>query len=84
MNAALKDLLVLVNELVENLGGEVVADGMSNQGWLRPDSDKIPELVIDYFENQVFDDEYDDIMSEVYNEFHNIAAQNDYTIKTTY
>lgn len=78
------DLMILVNELIDNIGAKNVADGMDNQGWLRPDDSKIEALIRDYFENQVFEDEFDEIMEEVYGEFYNIAAQFDYEIKTTY
>lgn len=84
MNVSVKDLLVLVNELIDNLGGEVVAQGMEDQGWLKPDPDKVTDFVVDYFDNQVFDDEFDDIMDEVYVEFYNIADANNYKIQTTY
>ena len=84
MNDAINDLLILVNELIANIGAKNVADGMDNQGWIRPDDSKIEALIRDYFENQVFEDEFDQIMEEVYAEFYNIAAQFDYKIKTTY
>lgn len=81
---SINDLLILVNELIDNIGAKNVADGMENQGWLRPDNSKIEARVRDYFEAEVFEDEFDEIMEEVYAEFYNIAAQFDYEIKTTY
>lgn len=53
---SVNDLMVLVNELIDNLGAKNVADGMDNQGWLRPDDSKIEAAVRDYFENEVFED----------------------------
>lgn len=84
MNDAINDLLILVNELIDNIGAKNVADGMDNQGWIRPDDSKIEEWIRNYFENEVFEDEFDAIMEEVYSEFYNIAAQFNYKIKTTY
>lgn len=81
---SINDLLILVNELIANIGAKNVADGMENQGWIRPHASKIEEAVREYFEEQVFEDEFDEIMEEVYAEFYNIAAQFDYEIKTTY
>lgn len=81
---AINDLLILVNELIDNIGAKNVADGMDNQGWIRPDDSKIEAEVRQYFEEQVFEDEFDQIMEEVYAEFYNIAAQFDYEIKTAY
>ena len=81
---SINDLLILVNELIDNIGAKNVADGMDNQGWIRPDDSKIEAAVRDYFENEVFEAEFDAIMEEVYAEFYNIAAQFDYEIKTTY
>lgn len=84
MYDAVNDLLILVNELIDNIGAKNVADGMDNQGWIRPDDSKIEEAVRQYFGAEVFEDEFDAIMEEVYAEFYNIAAQFDYEIKTTY
>lgn len=84
MYDAVNDLLILVNELIDNIGAKNVADGMDNQGWIRPDDSKIEEAVRKYFEAEVFEDEFDAIMEEVYAEFYNIAAKFDYEIKTTY
>ena len=84
MHDAINDLLILVNELIDNIGAKNVADGMENQGWVRPLDSKIEEVVRQYFEVEVFEDEFDQIMEEVYAEFYNIAAQFDYEIKTTY
>ena len=84
MHDAINDLLILVNELIDNIGAKNVADGMENQGWVRPIDSKIEEVVRQYFEVEVFEDEFDQIMEEVYAEFYNIAAQFDYEIKTTY
>lgn len=81
---SINDLLILVNELIDNIGAKNVADGMENQGWVRPIDSKIEEVVRQYFEVEVFEDEFDQIMEEVYAEFYNIAAQFDYEIKTTY
>lgn len=81
---SINDLLILVNELIDNIGAKNVADGMENQGWVRPIDSKIEEVVRQYFEVEVFEDEFDEIMEEVYAEFYNIAAQFDYEIKTTY
>lgn len=84
MHDSVNDLLILVNELIDNIGAKNVADGMENQGWIRPDDSKIEAAVRQYFEAEVFEDEFDQIMEEVYAEFYNIAAQFDYEIKTTY
>lgn len=84
MKQAVDDLLVIVNELIDNLGAGVVANGMAGQGWRRPGEDEIIKWIEHYFREEVFEDEFDAIMEEVYNEFYNIAAQNDYKIKTTY
>lgn len=84
MYDAVNDLLILVNELIDNIGAKNVADGMEIQGWIRPDDSKIEEVVRQYFEAEVFEDEFDAIMEEVYAEFYNIAAKFDYEIKTTY
>ena len=81
---SINDLLILVNELIDNIGAKNVADGMENQGWHRPDDSEIAAVVRRYFEDEVFEDEFDEIMEEVYAEFYNIAAQFDYEIKTTY
>ena len=81
---SINDLLILVNELIDNIGAKNVADGMENKGWVRPIDSKIEEVVRQYFEVEVFEDEFDEIMEEVYAEFYNIAAQFDYEIKTTY
>lgn len=81
---SVNDLMILVNELIDNIGTKNVADGMENQGWVRPDDSKIEAAVRQYFEDEVFEDEFDAIMEEVYAEFYNIAAQFDYEIKTTY
>lgn len=83
MYDAVNDLMILVNELIENIGAKNVAEGMENQGWVRPIDSKIEEVVRQYFEAEVFEDEFDAIMEEVYAEFYNIAAQFDYEIKTT-
>ena len=84
MYDSVNDLMILVNELIGNVGAKNVADGMENQGWIRPDDSKIEEAVRQYFGVEVFEDEFDAIMEEVYAEFYNIAAQFDYEIKTTY
>ena len=84
MNDSIKDLLVLVNELIDNIGAKNVADGMENQGWLRPNDSEIAAFVRQYFEAEVFEDEFDAIMEEVYAEFYNIAEVNNYKIQTTY
>ena len=84
MYDAVNDLMILVNELIDNIGAKNVADGMENLGWIRPDDSKIEEAVRQYFEVEVFEDEFDAIMEEVYAEFYNIAAKFDYEIKTTY
>lgn len=84
MYDAVNDLMILVNELIDNIGAKNVADGMENLGWIRPDDSKIEEAVRQYFEAEVFEDEFDAIMEEVYAEFYNIASKFDYEIKTTY
>lgn len=84
MDDAISDLLILVDELIENLGADKVAEGMEKRNWLVVPSNKIRELIRHYFENEVFEDEFDEIMEETCCEFYNIAADNNYVITTSY
>lgn len=85
MNEAIDDLLILVNEVVSGVGAELVANCMeSAYGWINVNSNDIAGFVRNFFENEVDEDEFDDLMDTVYAEFYSIAAQFNYTITTTY
>jgi len=85
MNAAINDLLVLVNEILDGVDADKVVDCMENaHGWINVDSKDVAGFIRNFFLNEVDEDEFDDLMETVYSEFYSIAAQFNYTITTSY
>lgn len=80
MNPAMIDLKAMITDIVDAIGADAVAEGM--WAWTKVDKNDIPSQVVSYFENEVDDDDYDDLLDEVYSEFYNIAHDNNYTITT--
>ena len=85
MDAAINDLLILVNEVIDGVGTDRVVSCMEYAyGWINVDSKDVAGFIRNFFLNEVDEDEFDDLMETVYSEFYNIAAQFNYTITTTY
>lgn len=81
MNPAVADIVMMVDDIVANVGAINVKNEMQiNYGWRNVDENNISSDVASFLTNDVDDVEFDAMLEVVYNEFYNIAAAFDYTI----
>lgn len=72
MNPAIVDIVNYAQELIDVHGADAMAKGLENQGWVKMDGDTLIDTFRSYFLNEVFEDELDAILEEVYTELVNV------------
>ena len=81
MNYAIIDVKAMITDIVDAVGADIVAKHMES-AWTKVDKSDIPGMVARYLRDEVDEDDFDSILDEIYTEFINIAAANNYVITT--
>lgn len=81
VNSAIQDIEVLVTEVVNGVGALKVAKMMENDyGWVNVNVFNIPAYIVDFFENEVGDYDFEEMIDTVCHEFWCIATAYNYEI----
>lgn len=75
MNPAIVDISNFTREIVEKHSADKVARGLEDLGWFMVDRRDVPGVIETYFLSEVYEDEFDAILEEVYSELHNVDAK---------